>query len=114
MSSEQTTSARCFIVLYRWRLHPGKENTFMQGWSRITDLLRSRGSLGSRLHRGSDGLWYSYAQWPSAQAREDAFALGPLEEEASARMKSAIAERLPEVILDPVADYIVLLEHDDD
>src|SRR5262245_3082183 len=66
-----------FVVLYRWRLHPGAEESFAEAWSRVTELLRSeRGSLGSRLHRGSDGLWYGYAQWPSAAAREQAFA-GP-------------------------------------
>lgn len=99
----------CFIVLYRWRLRPGTEGDFVTGWSRITELLRSRGSLGSRLHRGSDGLWYSYAQWPSEQARTDIFALGSLDEVASAQMKSAIAESLPEVVLDPVADYLLPL-----
>jgi len=85
------------------------EDAFIQGWSRITELLRSRGSLGSRLHRGSDGMWYSYAQWPSAQARKDIFALGSLDDAASAQMKSAVAESLPEVVLSPVADYIVPL-----
>jgi hypothetical protein len=109
MVSKTRTAADCFIVLYRWRLHAGGEDAFVQGWSRITELLRSRGSLGSRLHRGSDGLWYSYAQWPSAQARNDIFALGSLDEAASARMESAIAESLPEITLDAKADYLAPL-----
>jgi hypothetical protein len=25
-----------FIVLYRWRLHPGMEDSFVAAWSRIT------------------------------------------------------------------------------
>jgi hypothetical protein len=79
----------------------------IQGWSRLSDLLRSRGSLGSRLHRGSDELWYRYAQWPSAKAREDAFSLGNVDENASAQMHSAIAEQLREIILDPIADHII-------
>lgn len=112
MEPETSTARNCFIVLYRWRLHAGAEDTFVQGWSRITELLRSRGSLGSRLHRGSDGLWYGYAQWPSAQARKDIFALGSLDEAASTRMKSAIAESLPEITLDARADYLVPLGHD--
>jgi hypothetical protein len=96
------------VVLYRWRLHPGQETSFIDAWSRITDLLRSRcGSLGSRLHRGSDGLWYGYAQWPSASARQQAFAQA-VDPAASAQMRSAVAESLPEVLLDPVADYLVL------
>jgi hypothetical protein len=113
MTSGTGTAADCFIVLYRWRLHTGAEDAFVQGWSRITELLRSRGSLGSRLHRGSDGVWYGYAQWPSAQVRRDVIALGPLDEAASARMKSAIAESLPEITLDARADCLAPLEQDD-
>ena len=109
MASETGTAADCFIVLYRWRLHAGTEDAFVEGWSRVTELLRSRGSLGSRLHRGSDGLWYGYAQWPSAQIRRDIFALGSLDDAASARMKSAIAESLPEITLEARADYLAPL-----
>ena len=97
------------VILYRWRLHPGAEKDFVQAWSRVSDLLRSRGSLGSRLHQGSDGLWYGYAQWPSAQARKEAFALGSVDALAGQQMQAAIAECLPEIVLDPVADYIVPL-----
>ena len=112
MTSKNPAAADCFIVLYHWRLHVGTEDAFVQGWSRITELLRSRGSLGSRLHRGSDGLWYSYAQWPSAQVRRDIFALGSLDEEASRRMKEAIAESLPEITLDARADCLDALHRE--
>jgi heme-degrading monooxygenase HmoA len=96
-----------FVVMYRWKLRPGQEDAFIQAWSRVSDfLLNERGSLGSRLHAGSDGLWYSYAQWPSAEARKDAFAKGPVDPEATERMNAAILERFPEVILDPRADFL--------
>ena len=105
----QRATPSLFTVLYRWRLHPGAEASFIAGWSRISELLLSQGgSLGSRLHRGPDGWWYSYAQWPSAEAREHAFAAGPLDEAASRRMREAIAESLPELVLEPVADFMVL------
>ena len=98
-----------FTVLYRWRLHQGAEASFIEGWSRISELLLSQGgSLGSRLHRGPDGGWYSDAQWPSAEARERAFAGGPLDADASRQMREAIAESLPELVLEPVADFMVL------
>lgn len=113
MSSKSPTHLPGFVVLYRWRLHPGYEDVFVESWSRLSDLLRSRGSLGSRLHCGSDGLWYSYAQWPSAQARADAFSLGSVDEAARAQMRSAIVEELPEIILDPVADYLAQPTNDD-
>jgi len=98
-----------FAVLYRWRLHEGAEEAFVAAWSRISErLLAERGSLGSRLHRGQDGLWYSYAQWPSAAARERAFAGGSVDPEASGQMRAAIAETLPEIVLQPVSDCMVL------
>jgi len=100
-----------FVVLYRWRLHPGSEDAFVAAWSRVSDLLRcERGSLGSRLHRGPDGIWYSYAQWPSSQARDDAFALGEVDQHAGEQMAHAIAERLPEIVLEPVADFMLPIQ----
>jgi hypothetical protein len=84
------------------------EESFVAAWSRVTELLRTeRGSLGSRLHKGNDGLWYSYAQWPSAKAREEAFALGPSDSSAVAAMEAAIIERFPEVTLESVADFLL-------
>jgi quinol monooxygenase YgiN len=103
--------ARCgpgFVVLYRWRLHPGTEETFIHAWSRISELMfKERGSLGSRLHRGSDGVWYSYAQWPSAEARDHAFAGPPADVQSGDQMAAAVAEKLPEIVLEAVADYLV-------
>lgn len=102
-----------FAVLYRWRLHPGAEASFVAAWTRISVLLRSQhGSLGSRLHRGPEGWWYSYAQWPSAEARTRAFDAGPVDAEAAQRMQAAIAESLPEVVLEPVADLMLAAPRD--
>lgn len=96
------------VVMYRWKLHAGMEESFVESWSRVTELLRSRaGSLGSRLHRGNDGIWYGYAQWPSEEARQRAFAQA-FDPAAAAQMRAAIAESLPEILLQPIADYLVL------
>ncbi len=100
-----TTAKTPFIVLYRWRLHPGREAGFIAAWSRLTERLKERGSLGSRLHRGPDGLLYGYAQWPSDEVRLAAFAEN-LDPDASEQMSAAIAERFPEIQLEPVADYL--------
>ena len=98
-----------FAVLYRWRLIPGKESQFIEAWSRISETLLTRnGSLGSRLHRGSDGIWYSYAQWPSSKTRTEAFARPNIDLEARNLMRDAIAEELPEIILESISDYMVL------
>ena len=70
--------------------------------------MEGQGSLGSRLHRGPDGIWYSYAQWPSAEARDRAFSLGPVDPEARKQMAEHIAEELPALILESVSDFMVL------
>ncbi len=98
-----------FVVLYRWKLLAGSEDSFIEAWSRIPELLREqRGSLGSRLHRGSDGVWYGYAQWPSAEARLKAFAAGSVDPESSKKMREAVIEEFPEIVLDSVSDFLVL------
>ena len=66
------------------------------------------GSLGARLHRGPDGIWYSYAQWPTAEARSRAFSQSPVDPEASALQHTCVAEYFPEIILEPVSDFMVL------
>jgi hypothetical protein len=94
-------------VIYRARIHPGKEAQYIAAWSRITRRLeQERGGLGSRLHRGTDGIWYAYAQWPSAQARTDALALPPIDPEAEAQVRDAILEYFPEILLEPVVDLL--------
>lgn len=99
-----------FCALYRWRLHPGTEDDFVRHWSRVTQLLRAeRGSLGSRLHRGPDDLWYSYTQWPSAAFKAEALARPSVDEQAWAQMRACIAESLPELVLEPVADFLAPL-----
>jgi quinol monooxygenase YgiN len=99
-----------FAVLYRWRLHAGKQEQFVDAWNTVTLHLREEhGSLGSRLHLGNDGMWYSYARWPSALAREQAFA-SPRPQaiaEAGARMREAIEQEMPEVMLHLTSDYFV-------
>jgi quinol monooxygenase YgiN len=98
------------VVVYRWRLHPGKEHAFVEAWSEVTKhLLKAGGSLGSRLHRGPDHTWYAYAQWKSADARQSAFEK-PIDAAVRAQMNSAIAETYPELILESVVDLLTLDE----
>jgi quinol monooxygenase YgiN len=103
-----------FIVLYRWRLHPGKEHSFVEAWSAVTRrLLKANGSLGSRLHRGPEDIWYAYAQWENADARRRAFE-EPVDAAIGAQMSSAIAETYPELILECVADLLKVAGKDFD
>ena len=68
------SSPAAVAILYRWRLHPGREQEFEHAWATVTRHLHAHhGSFGSRLHRGDDGLWYAYAAWPSLEHRAAAF-----------------------------------------
>ncbi|CAN5709745.1 hypothetical protein BH24ACI2_BH24ACI2_08370 [soil metagenome] len=99
-----------FIVLYRWRVNSNLEQQFIENWlARTTYFLEKYDSLGSRLHRGSDGIWYSYAQWKSAEQREEAFEseLNKISE-ARQKMQEAIEESLPEIQLETVSDFLIL------
>jgi hypothetical protein len=96
-----------FIILYRWRIKPEKETQFIEAWSEITAFYRENfDSLGSRLHRGDDGIFYAYAQWKSAEDRETAFA-NSLKTEAGARMREAIEENFEAVVLEKVSDFLI-------
>jgi len=96
-----------FTVLYRWRVNAEKETQFIAAWSEITAFYREHcGSLGSRLHRGDDGVFYAYAQWHSVEDRDRAFESSP-KSEAGATMRAAIEESFPEVRLEMLADYWV-------
>jgi heme-degrading monooxygenase HmoA len=96
-----------FIVLYRWRVKPEKEAQFIEAWSEITTYLRENfDSLGSRLHRGEDGVFYAYAQWKSTDQRENAFQNSP-PSEAGKRMREAIEESFAEVRLEILSDYLI-------
>lgn len=112
MTRPQTTQAAqtSFCAIYRWRLHPGSEEAFVTAWSRVTQLLREeRGSLGSRLHRGPDNVWYSYTQWPSAEAKAEGLSRLSVDPLAWQQMREAIAESLPELVLEPIADFLAPL-----
>ena len=97
-----------FIVLYKWRVNPDSAGQFVENWSAITRYyLENCGSLGSRLHRGSDGLLYAYAQWPDTATRDKAM-LDVTLELARLHMKDAVLETFPEVMLETVDDCLKL------
>lgn len=99
-----------FTVIYRWRIKPEFENQFVESWSEITEyLMKNFGALGSRLHRGSDGLWYAYAQWQTSEMRDYAFQNSP-EMPVREKMKQAIEESFPEIRLEIIADFLILPE----
>jgi heme-degrading monooxygenase HmoA len=96
-----------FTVLYRWRVKPELEQQFVESWSEITEyyLNNFEGARGSRLHRGSDGFWYAYAQWKSDEHRQKAFQNRP-ETEAREKLIESIEENFPEIRLEIIADFL--------
>ncbi|HEX8247391.1 MAG TPA: antibiotic biosynthesis monooxygenase [Pyrinomonadaceae bacterium] len=99
-----------FVVLYRWRIKPELETQFVEAWSEITAYYsRNENWRGSRLHRGADGIFYSYAQWESDELRRKAFENRP-DFKAGAKMREAIEESFPEVFLEIVADFLIFSE----
>ena len=95
--------------LYRWKIKPEKEVQFERAWSYVTEQLReTSGSFGSRLHRGDDGLWYGYAQWPSLEARGQANLKHEQFLEARRLMRDATIEILPEIVLTPISDFLIV------
>jgi hypothetical protein len=99
-----------FIALYRWKIKPGKEQQFIEAWSEVTAYYREKwDSLGSRLHRGDDGIFYAYAQWKSVEQRRQAFA-GKINLKAGEKMRDAVNRSFPEVILENLSDFLILPE----
>lgn len=97
-----------FAIIYRWRLHPDKEQQFQEVWSRNTPLIIEKcGGLGSRLHKAEDGTWLAYAQWPDKDTWERSYSVPSWDLEGGKLMEEAIIERLPRILLNPVADFLV-------
>lgn len=85
------------IVIYRWRLKEGREEVFRQGWCEMTEsIYRTRGSLGSRLHRAEDGTWLAYAQWPDEETWRKAREAGTANEAAALKMREGSEALLSE------------------
>lgn len=63
-----------FVAVYWWKVHPGKEEQFRAAWRRGTELITEKyGSLGSRLHRATDGRFIGVAEWPDEATWQAAF-----------------------------------------
>lgn len=96
-----------FVVIYRWRIQPGREQDFIAQWRSITDRGHAAGSGGSSLFKDGSGVWVAIARWSSREARDDFFAQGNDADTTSGmaeRARLAVIERLPTEELDGVVD----------
>jgi heme-degrading monooxygenase HmoA len=96
-----------FVAIYRWRLHPEREQNFLANWQRITLPGLAAGSGGSSLFKDAEGGWVAIARWASREAR-DHFFRSMQADDADADMREraqrAIIERLPPQELECVLD----------
>ena len=96
-----------FAVLYRWRVHPGREDTMREAWAALTRAIAAqRGGLGSRLHAVGDGWYAAYAQWPDRETWRRSASLDPADPEAADALAATIAERAKPLELSPELDLL--------
>lgn len=103
-----TDSGTGFVALYRWRVAPDAESDFVAAWTRLTELIREhQGGRGSRLHRGHDGLFYGYAQWPDKATWGAPWRLPDEATPLLDVIKAAVVERFEPIQLDPIGDLLL-------
>jgi ribosomal-protein-alanine N-acetyltransferase len=88
-------------ILYRWRLKPGRDDAFRAAWTEGTKRIhKACGSYGACLHRGEDGIYWSYAVWPSEETRRGCFdGHDWFAQDCFKTMQDCIEERFDEVRL---------------
>jgi heme-degrading monooxygenase HmoA len=89
-----------FVAIYRWRVAAEHEAAFIARWEQATLRLRTFGGMGSLLGRATSGEMVAVALWPSAEARDRAFAA----QEAEDAPEWPPAERLEPILLHPIAN----------
>ncbi|WP_421784459.1 GNAT family N-acetyltransferase [Hyphobacterium sp.] len=88
-------------VLYRWQLKAGTEETFRRAWVEGTQLIHKQcASYGARLHKDADGVFWSYARWPSEAVRSACFETHDFfSMDCFKTMQACIEERFSETVL---------------
>ena len=103
-----TDSGTGFVALYRWRIDPAQEASFIEAWSELTVLIRKhQGGRGSRLHRADDGTLYGYAQWPDRSRWEEPWNLPAEAESHMSTLRAAVIERFEPLLLNPIEDLLL-------
>jgi RimJ/RimL family protein N-acetyltransferase len=95
-------------ILYHWRLKPGREDEFRAAWLEGTKLIHKQcASYGARLHEADNGLFWSYARWPSEESRQSCFADHDFfQKDCFKTMQACIEERFDEVVMSITDDAL--------
>lgn len=97
-----------YMVINRWKLLPGKEHLFEQGWTEIIHRnIKYYGARGSRLHRGDDNTWISYSIWESREHWLSARHLDDADQEARQKMLEAIKQEFEPMTMVPILDHLM-------
>jgi hypothetical protein len=76
-----------YVAVYAWRVKPGMEAQFREGWRRSTlAITRTYGSFGSRLHQAADGRFIGYAEWPDEATWRAAYDTGMPHDDPESRV----------------------------
>jgi heme-degrading monooxygenase HmoA len=95
-----------FTVLYSWKIKPGLEEQFIEGWEEVTKYhLENSDSLGSRLLRGNNGKFYACAQWKTSEQRARAFESVP-DLVGGKKMREAVEERFEPIEFEILSDLL--------
>lgn len=89
-------------VLYRWRLKPGRDAAFREAWAEGTRRIHETcGSHGAALNQDAEGVYWSYALWPSEAVRKACFKENDwFSQDCFVTMQDCIAERFEEIPLE--------------
>lgn len=84
-----------FIIIYRWRIHPGREEEFRAAWEELTaQYIQLRGQHDARLSQGDDDIWVGKAIWPDRETYLAALERGVPDSRVANRLNETVAERL--------------------
>jgi len=95
-------------VLYKFKLKNGKEKEYLQNWRKLASyFVKSRGAVGSCLHKAENGLWIAYSRWPDQKTRKASWtndkktlAAMPADiQQVIQSMKSCIKRKYPEICM---------------
>lgn len=60
-----------YITLYQWQLKPGKEQQFIEAWTRLTTQLQNTApQVSAKLLKTLQGEWVALIEWPSQKEWE--------------------------------------------
>lgn len=97
-----------YVAIYRWKLKPGQEQTFIDHWDAGTGMfVNEQGAWGSRLHLADDGTYFAYAQWPSRELYHAKRTLSPEHQQNLEKMRACVEESQTTILGDVVYDRLI-------